>query len=138
MGEQLLIVLAIAAGVFLIKYLIYVFRAYLWSADKRAVFQYRTMTRRARKRLMRKRRGGREHYASLVISFDVMRAILIDEYGVSADFADKAMTAYERFNYSGRKDAHDIRALTRIYRRLIRIITWGRLTKHETPQTELI
>lgn len=138
MGEQLLIVLAIAAGVFLIKYLIYVFRAYLWSADKRAVFQYRTMVRRARKRLMRKKRGGREHYASLVISFDVMRAILIDEYGVSEDFADKAMTAYERFNYSGRKDAHDIRALTRIYRRLIRIITWGRLTKHETPQTELI
>ncbi len=75
MGEQLLIVLAIAAGAFLIKYLIYVFRAYLWSADKRAVFQYRTMVRRVRKRLMRKRRGGREHYASLVISFDVMRAI---------------------------------------------------------------
>lgn len=138
MGEQLLIVLAAAAGVFLLRYFIYILRAYLWSADKRAVFQYRTMTRRARKRLMRRRRASRKYYASLVISFDVMRGILTDEYGVSADFADKAMSEYERFNYSGKKEAHDIKALTRIYRRLIRIITWGRLTKQETPDTELI
>lgn len=128
-GEQMLILLGIGAGVFLLRYLIYIFRAYMWTADKRAVFQYRTMTGRARRRLMRRRREKRDYYGNLVMSFDVMREILTGEYGVDAEYADTAMSAYERYNYSGREDARDIRTLTNIYRRLIRIITWRRIKK---------
>ncbi|MCM1308690.1 MAG: transglutaminase-like domain-containing protein [Butyrivibrio sp.] len=128
-GEQLLILLAAAAGVLLLRYMIYIFRAYMQKGGKRAVFQYRTMTGRARKRLMRRSRGSRDYYRSLVISPDVMRKILTDEYGVDKEYADGAMEAFERFNYSPSKEAGGLRDLTNIYARLIRIITWRRIKK---------
>lgn len=128
-GEQMLIVLAIAAGVLLLRYMIYIFKAYIWQADKRAVFQYRIMTKRVRKRLMKRRREKRDYYGNLVMSYDIMREILTGEYGVDADYADMAMSAYERYNYSGKEESRDIRKLTNIYRRLIRIITWRRIKK---------
>lgn len=116
--EQIIIIIGIVLAFFLIKYIIYLVRAYLSKPDYRAVFQYRTLVRRARKRLKRHNRDMRDYYDSLVISYDVMRTVLTEEYGLDYSYVNDVMSAYERFNYSGRESDRDIQQLTKMYRKL--------------------
>ncbi len=126
-GEQLLILLAAVLGFFLIKYMIYIFRAYFSPPGYRAVFQYRTLVKRARRRLMRRHRDRRDYYGGLIISHDVMRGILSEEYGLDAEYADRVMSEYERFNYSDKSGERDIRRLSGMYRRLALTVGMGRI-----------